>query len=122
VGSSGRMKTCYTLVVAPSRIAIADLVPPGELTRSWTITRINVPLRPSGLRGQHYGSALLWRICSDADRELVALQLEISPSDGLTYDQLEAWYLRYGFRSSAHGYMKRMPIAFPLPPEPKSGA
>jgi predicted GNAT family N-acyltransferase len=113
------MKTCYTILVAPSKIAIADLVPPGELTRSWTITRIDVPEK---FRGKGHGSTLLWSIGRDADRELRSLQLEPSPSDGLDYDALVRWYQRYGFRPTVSGYMKRMPLAFPLPPQPKSGA
>jgi GNAT superfamily N-acetyltransferase len=97
------METCY---VDKEHNAIADLVRPGELTANWTITRINVP---KAHRGRGYGSALLRRILADADAEQVILQLEISPSDGLTYSQLAAWYYRNGFKPQAHGYMRRKP-------------
>lgn len=97
------MKTCY---VDYEHSAIADLVKPGELTANWTITRINVP---SIHRGKGYGSKLLDSILKDADIERVILQLEVSPSDGLSYDQLINWYKRKGFRQTNIGYMKRMP-------------
>ena len=106
-------------VLPGHKCAIADLVRPGELTRSWTITRINVPEKE---RGQRYGSLLLWRICKEADAELRSLQLEPDPSGPLDRDQLIAWYGRYGFRMTDAGYMKRMPLAFPLPPNPLSAA
>lgn len=95
------MRTCY---VDPEHRAIADLVAPGELTPNWTITRINVPEKE---RGNGYGSALLDQIVSDADRDGVDLQLEVSPSGGLNYDQLVEWYKRRGFRLTPVGYMKR---------------
>lgn len=98
------MKTCY---VGYDHRAIADLVKPGELTADWTITRINVP--PGDDRGKGYGSKLLDSILEDADTERVILQLEVSSSDGLTYDQLVNWYKRRGFRQTNTGYMKRMP-------------
>lgn len=59
------------------------------------ITRINVP---AAFRGQGYARALLGRICAEADVKRQKLWLEISPSDGLDYDMLEAWYRRAGFR------------------------
>jgi ribosomal protein S18 acetylase RimI-like enzyme len=97
------MKTCY---VDTDHRAIADLVSPGELTRHWTITRINVPEQ---FRGNGYGSALLDQIIADADAEREVLQLEISPSGGLSFRQLEDWYKRRGFFVTDHGYMKRVP-------------
>jgi len=100
------MKTCYTLRIDPTNIAIADLVKPGELTRDWTITRINVP---RGHRGRGIGRALLREILAQADYEGVRLQLEVAPSDGLNYEQLVAWYDRYGFRFNGYGYMTRKP-------------
>jgi GNAT superfamily N-acetyltransferase len=96
------MKTCY--VIGHAR-AIADLVRPGELTSGWTITRINVPREHRGLG---YGSVLLEVIITDADSEGVDLWLEISPSDGLDYNELHAWYCRHGFRTHfSSGYMVR---------------
>jgi ribosomal protein S18 acetylase RimI-like enzyme len=100
------MKTCYFKVLDPMHIAIADLVRPGELTRSWTITRINVPHK---YRGHGFGSELLRRICNDADADQVSLRLEVSPSDGPDYDELTEWYWTYGFRTTNSGYMKRLP-------------
>ena len=97
------MMTCYILFEQRS---IADLVAPGELTQNWTITRINVPKE---FRNKGYGTKLLKLILDDADRDMITLQLEPSPSDGLNYKQLVAWYKRYGFKITLNGYMKRLP-------------
>jgi len=97
------MQTCY---VNHACRAIADLVRPGELTPDWTITRINVPV---AYRGQGFGSKLLDQILADADAEGVAIQCEVSPSGGLNYDQLTAWYMRRGFQYTELGYLRRTP-------------
>jgi len=88
------MKTCYVNLTIGS---IADLVAPDgapDAPPHWIITRVNVPVRH---RGQGYASELLKQITDDADREHVSLMLEVSPSDGLGYSQLVAWYRRHGF-------------------------
>lgn len=100
-----RVETCYTSRVDATHIAIVDLVRPGILTSDWTITRINVPRH---CRGRGEGSKLLDAVLADADTEGAALQLEIAPSDGLTYEQLEAWYMRRGFQHKKH-FMQRLP-------------
>jgi len=100
------VQTCYTTRLSPTAAAIADLVRPGELTPNWTITRINVP---QAFRGQGYASALLREILNDADNGHETLQLEVFPSGGLNYEQLEAWYKRYGFKEASTGYMVRKP-------------
>lgn len=97
------MKTCY---VIPEFRAIADLVAPGEMTRNWTITRINVP---KASRGHGLGSQLLRQITDDADRLGLRLQLEVYASDGLDHEQLVAWYGRHGFEPYQYGYLMRRP-------------
>jgi hypothetical protein len=97
------MRTVY---VNPATRAIADLVRPGELTPGWTITRINVPKKH---RGKGEGRSLLRRICTDADVEGVTLYLEVLPSGGLDFNELTAWYGRYGFKTVLSGYMRRLP-------------
>lgn len=97
------MKTCY---VDKEHRAIADIIRPGELTPNWTISRINVPAE---YRGKGVGGKLLREILADADAEGVTLQLEIMPSDGLTYEELRRWYISYGFRHTPTGYWKRKP-------------
>jgi GNAT superfamily N-acetyltransferase len=76
--------------------AIADLVQ-YDLVPGWAITRINVPAEH---RGHGVGSKLLRQILDEADREGVDLYLEVSPSDGLDFEQLSAWYARHGFKWS----------------------
>lgn len=60
----------------------------------WYVTRINVP---RAHRGKKLGSQLLDRCLALADKEKKIVWLEIQPSDGLNYNELEAWYLRHGF-------------------------
>jgi GNAT superfamily N-acetyltransferase len=87
------MKKCY---IDYKHRAIADLCDslhfgsgPGLL-----LTRINTP---RAHRGKGVARALMAQILSDADAEGVTLFLHISPSDGLNYNQLKAWYERCGF-------------------------
>ena len=105
--NNAKMRTCYTEPCGAHQIAIADLAQPGELHNGWTITRINVPIN---YRDQRLGSKLLRRICDDADQSRSTLYLEISPSGRLNYEELKAWYERYGFKLQAStGYYKRSP-------------
>lgn len=91
------MKSCYTLRVPESRKpCILDLSEHGLFYEGVTwIHRINVPKEA---RGNGYGSQLLQQLLDDADAEGVTLGLEIGPSDGLGYEELEAWYMRRGFQ------------------------
>lgn len=106
------MKVCYTTRLGPVKIAIADLCDCGK---GLIITRINVPHE---FRGKGEGSKLLNQITKDADKDQIVLLLEISPSGGLDYKQLEAWYLRHGFRWCAEEtlYMRE-----PQPTAPSNG-
>lgn len=97
------MRTCYVL---PESRTIADLVQPHELTQWWTITRINVP---EDHRGKGLGSAILNLILVEADVERITLAVEVSASDGLNHEQLEAWYARKGFKNRKSGYLVRLP-------------
>src|SRR5215204_1801378 len=102
------MKTCY---VIPEHRAIADLCDGGEMgfkDHVRIITRVNVPVAS---RGRGIGTQLLKMILNDADAEGIVLVLEISPSDGLDFDQLEAWYRRHGFVCVNGCYYKRRPVA-----------
>lgn len=88
------------------RIAVLDLS--RYYGQGYIISRINVPF---DCRGQGFGTKLLKRITDAADREGQILWLEIQESDGLTYDQLEAWYKRHGFKwyRGTMGVMRRLP-------------
>lgn len=93
------------------RPAIADLMRLSE-TDVWgpntcMISRINVPMPARGLG---VGTKLLRQILDDADAERVTLVLGPSPSDGLDFDQLVAWYQRHGFSWTRSGaMMERLP-------------
>jgi ribosomal protein S18 acetylase RimI-like enzyme len=95
------LRTCY---VIPEARAVLDLIPPGELTPGYTISRINVPRQH---RGHGYGTRLLSMAIADADSEHADLWLEVKPSDGLTREQLIAWYARHGFKEGSYGYLVR---------------
>lgn len=95
------MKSCYIDV---EHRAIADLfevtpydvhdtmhTPPGKCM---LLTRINVPRMH---RGNGVARRLMQQVLRDADAERVTIYLHISPSDGLDFEQLEAWYERCGF-------------------------
>jgi ribosomal protein S18 acetylase RimI-like enzyme len=84
------MRTCY-IVRCGFRAAIADLI---QHEGGMMITRINVP---KDYRGKGYGRELLRQILVDADQEAITLHLHVSCSDGLTDQQLDAWYKRHGF-------------------------
>lgn len=83
------MKSCY---VDKEHRAIADLC--DYYGKGMLLTRINVPMKS---RGQGIARKLFAEILADADKEHVTLYLEISPSDGLNYKELEMWYKRHGF-------------------------
>jgi len=59
-------------------------------------------------RRRGIASRLLRRVTADADREDVALYLDIVPGDGMDADQLRDWYGRHGFVSRT-GHMWRAP-------------
>ena len=81
----------YIILENPSDIAVLDATDVGEYTE---INRINVPPLH---RGKGYGSKLLKEVCQKADEFGIELRLSINPYGELTYEQLLAWYERYGF-------------------------
>ena len=85
------MKTCF---VNYDHRAIVDLCPYED---GLIITRINVPELS---RGKGIGSALLNEVLREADKTNTTLYLEILSSGPLSYDQLEAWYKRHGFKGN----------------------
>lgn len=107
------MKSTYMLKVeGDMRPAIADVhrwdrISEIEDRPVHMIHRINVP---ESARGKGHGTTLLKEIIEDADQEGVMLILGPSPSGGLDFDQLVAWYERYGFTWTRSGaMMERMP-------------
>jgi GNAT superfamily N-acetyltransferase len=96
------MKPCY---VNTKFRCIADTFPLNDGT--WMISRVNVPAKHRGLG---LGTALLKEVLADADAEGIMLELCIEPSDGLDFEELHAWYSRYGFRDTdLRGHMRRLP-------------
>jgi len=89
-----RLKNCYIIKLSPVNIAIADLTDYFE--KGMIITRINVPKE---FRGKGFGRDLLNQILTDADKDGVTLYLEILASGEMSYMDLEAWYMRHGFKS-----------------------
>lgn len=87
------MKSIFTIRLGTIKLAIADVYWDSS-RQHWMISRINVPKE---FRGLGYGSNLLRQICAEADQDQAVLALGISPSDGLTFRQLETWYRRHGF-------------------------
>lgn len=83
---------------------ICDYYSEGAGRKDMIITRINVPF---DVRGKGYGTALLKKCLEDADIEGVRLYLEIMQGDelGLTYEQLQSWYERHGFKQLGAGGM-----------------
>lgn len=96
------MSTITIQLENPRGLAVLDYDP--HYGPGWYITRINVP---RAHRGKGLGTQLLTAFLKEAYEYRKTVWLEIQPSDGLTYDDLEAWYLRHGFK----GFMiyKRTP-------------
>ena len=99
------MKTVFYKKLSSLHIAIMDLTYCDLIPscKGYMINRINVPMNvdASGTplyRGRGIGSELLRECIADADKEGVRLLLEINASNGLTREQLEAWYIRHGFK------------------------
>lgn len=100
------MKTCYHTKLGGYQAAIADLC--DYYGQGLILTRINVP---KDFRNQGHGGRLLDEICAEADKDHIWLYLEISPSGGLDYDQLQTWYESRGFRQRM-GIFTRPPGVF----------
>lgn len=101
------LKSCYYVANEKSRaIAIADVSPYYGI--GYIITRVHV-LVPERKRG--FGNLLMSQILEDADADAqkVRLYLEINPYGEMTYDQLEAWYFRLGFKKWM-GIYRRLPV------------
>lgn len=97
------MKTFYMVQIkGEMRPGIADVSWFDEPFNAYVITRINIP---QTLRGNGYATHLLEQITTDADKEQVTLMLAPSPSDGLDFDSLVAWYERYDFAWTRSGAM-----------------
>ncbi len=96
------MKTSYSKVLsAPRRLAVLDLIPAlgvdGTKPNGLLISRINVPVMH---RRRGYGQEMLDACMADADKNKITLYLWINASGDMSYQQLAAWYNRYGFTES----------------------
>lgn len=93
----------WTYVDVPTR-SIAN-VSENPLQGGCDVNRVNVPPKH---RGQGIGSRLLDELLADADAHGVTLWLDINPYGQMTYEQLEAWYMRRGFVPH-EGRYRRLP-------------
>ncbi len=87
------LKECY---IDPPTRSIADLI---HYRKRHLITRINVPKKH---RGKGIASMLLKQIITDCPIG-ESLIIHPSPSDGLNYTELVAWYKRHGFVQQSDG-------------------
>lgn len=78
-----------------ANIQTVDYHPDGVKWGGLYITRIHVP---DAHQGKGIGSALLKECLAAADRTKTTLFLEIVPTGRMTYEQLEQWYFRHGFK------------------------
>lgn len=95
--------TFYEKLSEPTRLAVLDLV--DYCNQGLIITRINTPREH---RGKGIAHKLLVECCDAADRHNITLWLEVQESDGLTSEQLVAWYKRHGFKGD-WAMMQRKP-------------
>jgi len=80
-------------------LSIPKSLPEHMRPRVRELTGLHVPI---GHRGAGIGAELMHLVCSEADREGLALLLLVQPYDdnGLTdVDALSAWYERFGFET-----------------------
>jgi hypothetical protein len=97
------MKSAYYEMLG-STLAILD-VSRNVLGSGYVICRINVPYR---FRSQGIGRRIMASALADADAEGVDLWLDINPYGEMTYEQLEAWYVRCGFVKQDSGrYLRK---------------
>lgn len=74
--------------------------------RGMQITRIRVPEEH---RRKGIAREMLKECCAAADQHNVILFLEIVPSGKMTWEDLERWYISFGFRHW-HGTYIRKPV------------
>ena len=98
-----RVKDSYYIRLDSIYVAVLDT---SDYEDGRVINRINTPVK---FRGKGYGSKLLSKVVKEADKYKTPLYLEILPSGGLSYQQLEAWYTRYGFKQIGVNFFKREP-------------
>lgn len=97
------MKSAY--IDVPSRAMINTS--PTDESDTYEVNRVSVPAR--NMRGKGIASILMKELLAEADKEGVTLTLWIHPSGGLTYEQLESWYMRCGFVEQEIGNYLRVP-------------
>lgn len=76
---------------------------------AWFVQSIYVP---PAMRSNGHGTALLRRVCADADAEGVTLALAVQPQGGkrsLIYGELVRWYTKHGFVLLYDNVMERRP-------------
>lgn len=92
--------SCYLscggdLAVAEASFIDIEIRPDGSYGDVAYFNRINVP---SKNRGVGIGRDLLVSLLDTCKDNEIAIILDINPYGDLTYEQLESWYKRYGFK------------------------
>jgi ribosomal protein S18 acetylase RimI-like enzyme len=97
-----QMPTSFYKKLDSISLAVIDLVDYPD--KGLIITRINVPRKH---RGKGIARELMKECLEEADNTGTNLWLEIQPSDGMSFDELKAWYHRLGFKGSSTGVLWR---------------
>lgn len=72
----------------------------------WMLDHVNVHIEH---RGQGHGRRVLQMVLDAADERGIKLFLCIAAGNGLTYEALDAWYRRHGFKTRNALVLERMP-------------
>lgn len=88
----------------PVGLAVLDIT--DYYNEGQIITRINVP---EAHRGRGIGNRLLKQCLTWADANNITLWLEINAYGDMSYEQLQAWYERNGFKEVVMGMWRRKP-------------
>lgn len=107
------MKDSYYEIIDNALVLVTLMPAPIFGDNDWIVTHVATQRK---IRGKGHASRIFQSVLADADAEQATLVLTIDPDPpefgGITYDQLEAWYERLGFKWEPNGeWMKRTPNA-----------
>lgn len=91
----GYIKIGNSLAVVDASIIDLHIRPDGSEGKIGYFNRINVPKQD---RSNGIGTELLKSLLNECREQNIALICEINPYGDLTYEQLDTWYRKYGFK------------------------